>query len=70
MKTDQRQWTEATGWTSERTIPPLENAQLVLAFGATSIFKNPRYDAKYLLHDRNNTFIENKILKIFLKNKI
>lgn len=41
MKTDQRQWTEATGWTSERTIPPLENAQLVLAFGATSIFKNP-----------------------------
>jgi len=39
MRIEQKKWTEAKGWPSEPPEPLRESAQLVLAFGATSILR-------------------------------
>ena len=39
MQIEQRRWTEATGWVPEASGALRASAQLVLVFGATSMFR-------------------------------
>jgi hypothetical protein len=41
MKTEQRTWTQARGWTPASPGPLAQSAQLVLVFGATAILQDP-----------------------------
>jgi hypothetical protein len=42
MKTEQRTWTQAQGWTCASSVPLAQPAQLVLVFGATAVLQDLR----------------------------
>jgi hypothetical protein len=42
MRTEQRTWTQADGWTPASCGPLAQSAQLVLVFGATAVLQAPR----------------------------
>src|SRR5580693_2847608 len=42
MKTEQRTWTRAGGWTPASPGPLAQSAQLVLVFGATAVLQDPK----------------------------
>jgi hypothetical protein len=46
VKLEQRSWTQALGWAPAPAGPGLRNAQLVLAFGAPSVLRQPQLAAR------------------------